>query len=110
MTESWRSRLRRHSRVWPEASAEPVMGHAFARSVGSSRVRRWLHNINRRPLFVPIRQIVWSLFRFDGIETGLQILELTRFLDANRSPLRLKTLWFHLTAYRATRHQESRCR
>ena len=28
-----------------------------------------------------------------SIETGLQILDLTRFLDANRSPLRLKTLW-----------------
>jgi hypothetical protein len=25
-----------------------------------------------------------SLFRFDGIETGLWILDLTRFLDANR--------------------------
>src|SRR5215216_506032 len=35
----------------------------------------------------------WSLFRFDGIETGLQILVLTRFLDANRFPLRSKTLW-----------------
>jgi hypothetical protein len=34
-----------------------------------------------------------SLFRFDRIETGLWILDLTRFLDANRSPLRLKTLW-----------------
>jgi hypothetical protein len=32
------------------------------------------------------------LFRFDRIETGLQILDLTRFLDANRFPLRLKTL------------------
>jgi len=30
--------------------------------------------------------------RFDGIEAGLQILDLTRFLDANRFPLRLKTL------------------
>jgi hypothetical protein len=36
---------------------------------------------------------VWSLFRFDGIEAGLWILDLTRFLDANRCPLRLKTLW-----------------
>ena len=34
----------------------------------------------------------WSLFRFDGIETGLQIPGLTRFLDANRFPLRSKTL------------------
>jgi hypothetical protein len=33
-----------------------------------------------------------SLFRFDGIEAGLWILDLTRFLDANRFPLRLKTL------------------
>jgi hypothetical protein len=30
--------------------------------------------------------------RFDGIEARLQILVLTRFLDANRFPLRLKTL------------------
>ena len=36
--------------------------------------------------------LFWSLFRFDGIEAGLQILDLTRFLDANRFPLRLKTL------------------
>src|SRR6185436_578162 len=35
----------------------------------------------------------WSLFRFDGVETGLQILGLTRFLDTKRFPLRLKTLW-----------------
>src|SRR4029453_7062150 len=35
----------------------------------------------------------WGLFLFDGIETELQILVLTRFLDANRLPLRLKTLW-----------------
>jgi hypothetical protein len=34
----------------------------------------------------------WSLFRFNSIETGRQILELTRFLDANRPPLRSKTL------------------
>jgi hypothetical protein len=33
-----------------------------------------------------------SLFRFDRIETGLWILDLTRFLDANRPPLRWKTL------------------
>ena len=31
--------------------------------------------------------------RFDGIETGLQVFDLTRFLNANRSPLRSKTLW-----------------
>src|SRR5665811_741796 len=31
-------------------------------------------------------------FRFDGIETELWILVLTRFLNANRFPLRLKTL------------------
>src|SRR5450432_2458736 len=31
--------------------------------------------------------------RFDGIEAGLSILDLTRFLDANRFPLRLKTLY-----------------
>ena len=30
-----------------------------------------------------------SLFRFDRIEAGLWILDLTRFLDANRPPLRL---------------------
>src|SRR5215204_6435973 len=34
----------------------------------------------------------WSLLRSDGIGTGLQIFDLTRFLDANRSPLRWKTL------------------
>src|SRR5262245_25469006 len=34
----------------------------------------------------------WSYFRFDGIETELQILVLTRFLDANRFPLRSKML------------------
>jgi hypothetical protein len=28
----------------------------------------------------------WSLFRFDRIETGLQIPDLTGFLDANRFP------------------------
>jgi hypothetical protein len=33
-----------------------------------------------------------SFSRFDGIETGLWIPVLTRFLDANRCPLRLKTL------------------
>ena len=31
-----------------------------------------------------------SRFRFDGIETGLQVFDLARFLDANRSPLRLE--------------------
>jgi hypothetical protein len=36
---------------------------------------------------------VWSLFRFDGIEAGLQFLDLTRFPGANRLPLRSKTLW-----------------
>jgi hypothetical protein len=30
--------------------------------------------------------------RFDEVETGLWILDLTRFLDANRFPIRLKTL------------------
>jgi hypothetical protein len=30
--------------------------------------------------------------RFDEIEEELQIPDLTRFVDANRSPLRLKTL------------------
>jgi hypothetical protein len=34
---------------------------------------------------------VQSLFRFDKIETGLWILDLTRFLDANRSPPRIKS-------------------
>jgi hypothetical protein len=33
-----------------------------------------------------------AFFRFDRIETGLWIFVLTRFLDANRFPLRLKTL------------------
>ena len=33
-----------------------------------------------------------SLFRSDGIGTGLWIFDSTRFLDANRSPLRSKTL------------------
>jgi hypothetical protein len=33
-----------------------------------------------------------SLLRFDRVETGLQIPDLTRFPDANRFPLRLKTL------------------
>jgi hypothetical protein len=30
--------------------------------------------------------------RFDRIETASRFVDLTRFLDANRSPLRLKTL------------------
>jgi len=30
--------------------------------------------------------------RFDKIEAGARILDLPRFLDANRYPLRLKTL------------------
>jgi hypothetical protein len=34
-----------------------------------------------------------SPFRFDGIEAGLWIPDLTRFLNANRLPTRLKTLW-----------------
>jgi hypothetical protein len=34
--------------------------------------------------FVGRVRAAWSLFRFDGIETGLQIPDLTRFLDANR--------------------------
>ena len=38
------------------------------------------------------RKGIQSLFRFDRIETELQILDLTRFLDAKRFPLRLKTL------------------
>jgi hypothetical protein len=33
-----------------------------------------------------------SLFRSDGIGTGLCLFVLTRFLHANRHPLRLKTL------------------
>jgi hypothetical protein len=32
-----------------------------------------------------------SLFRFDRIETGLWILDLTRFLDVNRFPPRIKS-------------------
>jgi hypothetical protein len=36
--------------------------------------------------------LIQSLFRSDGIGTGLWIFDLTRFLDANRSPLRWKTL------------------
>jgi hypothetical protein len=35
-------------------------------------------------VLVPYMLRHWSLFRFDGIETGLWILDLTRFLDANR--------------------------
>src|ERR1700724_2973827 len=33
----------------------------------------------------------WTPFRFDGIEAGLQILDLTRFLDANRFIPRIKS-------------------
>jgi hypothetical protein len=33
----------------------------------------------------------WSLFRFDRIETGLQIPDLTGFLDVNRFPPRIKS-------------------
>jgi len=44
---------------------------------------------NRDPLF---RIMLWSLFRSDGIGTGLYLFVLTRFLYANRYPLRLKTL------------------
>jgi hypothetical protein len=36
--------------------------------------------------------LIQSLFRSDGIGTGLWIFDLTRFLDANRSPLRWRTL------------------
>jgi hypothetical protein len=38
----------------------------------------------------PDSRLPQSLFRFDRIETGLWILDLTRFLDANRPPLRLE--------------------
>jgi hypothetical protein len=31
-----------------------------------------------------------GVFRFDRIEAGLSILDLTRFLDANRCPPRIK--------------------
>src|SRR5260221_1915826 len=34
-----------------------------------------------------------SLFRSDSIGTGLYLFVLTRFLHANRDPLRLETLW-----------------
>jgi hypothetical protein len=37
----------------------------------------------------PPEAIGWSHFRFDGIEAGLWILDLTRFLDANRFPPRI---------------------
>ena len=35
--------------------------------------------------------VVLEPFRFDGIEAGLWILDLTRFLDANRFPPRIKS-------------------
>jgi len=38
------------------------------------------------------RIMLWSLFRSDGIGMGLYLFVLTRFLYANRYPLRLKTL------------------
>jgi hypothetical protein len=37
-------------------------------------------------------QIAGAFFRFDRIEAGLHSLDLTRFLDADRFPLRWKTL------------------
>jgi hypothetical protein len=36
--------------------------------------------------------VIRALFRFYRIETGLWNFDLTRFLEANRYPLRLKTL------------------
>jgi hypothetical protein len=41
--------------------------------------------------FQSIPMTPWSLFRFDRIETGLQIPDLTGFLDANRFPPRIKS-------------------
>ena len=44
------------------------------------------------PLIIPIASLeVRPEPRFDRIETGLWILDLTRFLDANRSPPRIKS-------------------
>jgi hypothetical protein len=43
--------------------------------------------VANQPIVLP-----WSLFRSDEIGTGLWSFVLTRFLHANRYPLRLKTL------------------
>jgi len=45
-----------------------------------------------RAFFMSDAMRAWSFFRFDSIETELSILDLTRFLYANRCPLRSKTL------------------
>src|SRR5260370_18512923 len=48
-------------------------------------------NVNRETNAIPENLLLEP--RFDRIETGLWIFALTRFLHANRSPLRLKTLY-----------------
>ena len=56
------------------------------------RSERAGRDLGREPELAIEGPLIQSLFRSDRIGTELWILDLTRFLDANRNPLRLKTL------------------